>query len=695
MADDYLATTATTGRVAVGGTATGQLEIVGDRDWFSIVLAAGNQYSFKLDPAAKDGLQDPYLRLFGIGGATLLAENDDANGLGSQIDISIVSTGTYYLEAGSGTNPEEQAVGTRMGNYVLSASTSGDDYTANASTTGRITAGGSATGQLETAGDSDWFATSLLAGKEYVFTLKSGSSSGLADPMLALYGSNGALLASNDDSDGLNSLITFTATTSGTYYLGASSGVNGGGTGSYTLDASLPGTPTPPAPADDYSANVATTGSITAGGSATGQLEATADSDWFAIALTAGKQYIFTLTSGATDGLTDPLLSLYASNGALVTSNDDTDGLNSAITITAATSGTYYLAASSGPNGGGTGSYVLNASLPITDDYGATTSTSGRVVPGGAEVSGQVETTGDADWFAINLTSGQEYTFTLNAGATNGLPDPFLSLYGSSGTLVTSDDDSHSPNAAITYTATTTGTYFLGASSSPRASGSATGSYTLSASLPNVGGVVVRTGSSSADTITAGASDESIDGGLGIDTIVFSSAYATYSVTAATAGFVVAGAGASPKSTLTNVERLQFSDAKLAIDMGATQSGGEVALLMGAVLGKASLANKPLIGQLLPYFDAGNTMKDAANVLISSGIMTQLAGGPSTSAYVNMIYKAVVGEVPTADTTAILASVIDNGTYSKADFLTVVTGLPLNQTNVDLVGLQQTGLAYL
>ena len=41
MADDYASSTSTTGSVAVGGTATGEIETSRDRDWFAVTLEAG------------------------------------------------------------------------------------------------------------------------------------------------------------------------------------------------------------------------------------------------------------------------------------------------------------------------------------------------------------------------------------------------------------------------------------------------------------------------------------------------------------------------------------------------------------------------------------------------------------------------------------------------------------------------------
>ena len=41
MADDFSGDISTTGAVAVGGTASGNIETVGDRDWFPVYNAAG------------------------------------------------------------------------------------------------------------------------------------------------------------------------------------------------------------------------------------------------------------------------------------------------------------------------------------------------------------------------------------------------------------------------------------------------------------------------------------------------------------------------------------------------------------------------------------------------------------------------------------------------------------------------------
>ena len=73
--------------------------------------------------------------------------------------------------------------------------------------------------------------------------------------------------------------------------------------------------------ADDYGASSATTGVLAVGGSASGRIETREDRDWFAVALSAGQVYSFTLASVAIDGLSDPFLPPYSSTATLRVAN--------------------------------------------------------------------------------------------------------------------------------------------------------------------------------------------------------------------------------------------------------------------------------------------------------------------------------------------------------------------------------------
>jgi len=111
---------------------------------------------------------------------------------------------------------------------------------------------------------------------------------------------------------------------------------------------------------DDFAGDVTTTGTITVGGTVTGEIETAYDQDWFAITLAPGETIDIALNN--TGGL-DPYLYVYDANGVQVARNDDGGpGLNSAMTFTATTGGTYYVAAAGFSTR--TGTYELTVTTP-------------------------------------------------------------------------------------------------------------------------------------------------------------------------------------------------------------------------------------------------------------------------------------------------------------------------------------------
>jgi hypothetical protein len=165
--------------------------------------------------------------------------------------------------------------------------------------------------------------------------------------------------------------------------------------------------------------------------------------------------------------------------------NDDFgSSLNAQITFTASSSGTYYLRSldSFGTN---TGIYSLRATTTTTDDFPNSTGTTGVVTIGGAATTGAIETTDDVDLFRVSLTAGVTYTFNLNA--TSGSLDPLLQLWQLNNSswerLAYNDDYGSSLNSQITFTATSSGTYYLQALDV----GTNTGTYSLRASISATG----------------------------------------------------------------------------------------------------------------------------------------------------------------------------------------------------------------
>jgi hypothetical protein len=77
-------------------------------------------------------------------------------------------------------------------------------------------------GELEEIGDTDWIRVELVAGQRYGISLTGSGASPLSDPLVRLYDATGDLVAENDDGGpGLNSLLSYTVQTTGTYYVEA------------------------------------------------------------------------------------------------------------------------------------------------------------------------------------------------------------------------------------------------------------------------------------------------------------------------------------------------------------------------------------------------------------------------------------------------------------------------------------------
>jgi hypothetical protein len=96
-ADDYSAYTDTTGRLAVGGTATGRVDYEGDHDWFRIRLVEGNTYSMEVRGGEEEELYNPYSILRDAQGNLIMSGN--YGDVVSQIEYAASATGYYYLQA--------------------------------------------------------------------------------------------------------------------------------------------------------------------------------------------------------------------------------------------------------------------------------------------------------------------------------------------------------------------------------------------------------------------------------------------------------------------------------------------------------------------------------------------------------------------------------------------------------------------
>ena len=510
---DLPANTTTTGAVAVGGSATGRINYADDRDWFAVTLEAGRTYLFDMkgEETGHGTLYDP--NLYGVHDANgKLMPGTPAKEYDWQHDSQVAFTpevdGTYYVVAGA----RHVQVGVHyIGTYALSVTDitnrAPDDFSATTSTSGAVTVGGSAQGEIDHFGDSDWFAVTLVAGKTYRIDLK-GTPTGsgtLRDPyLLGIRDTDGNLIAGTRNDDGgadNNSRVFFMVEEDGVYYVMA--GSNGHREGTYTLTV----TETP----DDYAAGTAASGTVAVGGSSTGEIDYRGDSDWFAVTLVAGKTYRIDLEGSPTDAgtLSDPhLRGIHDANGNLIsgTANDNAGAdRNSRVFFVAAADGTHYVAV--GASGDKEGTYTLSVT-EIVDDYTAGKDTSGTVTVG-MSTTGEIQTPDDRDWFAVTLEANKTYRIDLEGRDTGGgtLTNPRLyGIHDADGDLISGTANGNGgagSNSRVDFVATEAATYYVATGSD----GDLTGTYTLSVTDITDGLPDDHTaGTDTSGTVTVGAS---------------------------------------------------------------------------------------------------------------------------------------------------------------------------------------------
>lgn len=182
-----------------------------------------------------------------------------------------------------------------------------------------------------------------------------------------------------------------------------------------------------------------------------------------------------------------------------------------------------------------------------------------------------------------------------------------------------------------------------------------------------------------------------IDGGLGIDTVQYSGKLATYQIAKVGSSWRITANGTQPlNDTLTQVERLQFADGMRAIDLDG--NAGIVAKTLGAVFGKSAIANKEYAGIGLHFVD---TLHYNYADLMQLAITAKLGTTPTSAQVVDLLYTNVVGQAPDATTQKIFADLLDNHTYTVGSLGVLAADTDLNKVNINLIGLNQSGLEYL
>ena len=200
-------------------------------------------------------------------------------------------------------------------------------------------------------------------------------------------------------------------------------------------------------------------------------------------------------------------------------------------------------------------------------------------------------------------------------------------------------------------------------------------------------GADVIIGNSSNNVITGGLGGDTIDGDAGIDQAVYTENFTDVSLVKS--GTVWNIASGTDKDTLSNIERLKFNDKNIALDLDG--NAGKTVKLLAALLGKESATNETFVGAGLKALDDGMSYED----LMKVGLDVVLGTAPSGASVVDLLYKNLVGSPAPQSILDEYGSMIDSGSMTATSLGIAVADHSLTATNIDLIGLAQTGVEYI
>jgi len=215
------------------------------------------------------------------------------------------------------------------------------------------------------------------------------------------------------------------------------------------------------------------------------------------------------------------------------------------------------------------------------------------------------------------------------------------------------------------------------------------------------------TGSIFGDTLTGSAADnrlegadgndsfistrggDTLDGGAGVDSVVYALARAAYTLQRPNdAAYAIEKPASAGTDTFVGIERLRFSDLNVALDIDG--NAGTAAKILGAVFGKVSVGIKEYVGIGLVLLDGGMGYPE----LMQLAINARLGPNASNAAVVTLLYTNVVGVAPSSSDLAAFTGLLDTGALTQASLGVLAADNTLNTANIGLVGLVQTGLEF-
>ncbi|MCB4748421.1 MAG: PPC domain-containing protein, partial [Sulfurovum sp.] len=412
--DDHGSGKRTATSINPNSTTPGSLEVVGDNDWFKIVVT--NEGILAVET---NGSLDIDITLYNASGYQIAFDDNSGSGNNAKI-VKKVSSGTYYAKV-------KHHHSSKTGNYSFVVRLTPEDHGDTKAKATSIDLNSTTSGSLEVVGDNDWFKIVVTnAGALVVET------TGSLDTDITLYNAGGTQVAFDDNSGSGNNAKIEKKVSSGTYYVKVNHH-NSSGTGNYLLVSQFI--------ADDHSSTketatlIAQTKVLTLAESqryepfertVPGSIDFAGDEDWFKIVTTD----IGNLTVETT-GSTDTGITLYDENNNEVPldGNSTTRISGGTYSSTKGWPHTYYVRVKH-RNPSGTGDYSLVVKI-VSDVGGYNYATAEKIQPN-STIHAALNFDDDQDYFEINITSAGTLTvgtLTVSPKTNKDATDTYGFLY--------------------------------------------------------------------------------------------------------------------------------------------------------------------------------------------------------------------------------------------------------------------------
>jgi len=200
------------------------------------------------------------------------------------------------------------------------------------------------------------------------------------------------------------------------------------------------------------------------------------------------------------------------------------------------------------------------------------------------------------------------------------------------------------------------------------------------------------TGSSGNDLVDGWFGNNTLDGGTGIDTAAYMLGVEDYGITKIASGYRVTKLiGPSQTDTLMNIERAQFLDWGLALDLDPGQAAANTVRVIGAAFDAPAIQqHRDWVGIGLRLFDEGLTLPQVCEFVAQQVLRMD------NETFVTTVYANVTGAAPSASERDHYVGMLQGsgGTMTQGQLLEFAANCEANTANVDLVGLQQTGVEF-